>query len=288
MEGWIPKSKIESVKAELQKHSNDTTALYELKTNENPPTLLNNPKKLRVFESFIRFYSLPSGEEFDPTVIFAFIFPIFYGLMLGDVGYGIVILLVCKWVIRRVEGKKRNFNIMPKFLRKFALTILQPVQMVKLAKAMIPGTIVAIVLGFFFNLYFGFHLNQHLFEYLNHTFGLHLPEDGAFLDPLGTFGLRKLLLFSGYVGIGMVSFGLILGIINSSREGQKKHVISKVGWLLFGWGIVLIGPCTFTSSKYKSNAKCCWNCIFSVDYRWNSFDVLWRGCKISDGIAFNN
>ena len=135
MEGWIPKSKIESVKAELQKHSNDTTALYELKTNENPPTLLNNPKKLRVFESFIRFYSLPSGEEFDPTVIFAFIFPIFYGLMLGDVGYGIVILLVCKWVIRRVEGKKRNFNIMPKFLRKFALTILQPVQMVKLAKA---------------------------------------------------------------------------------------------------------------------------------------------------------
>ena len=63
MEGWIPKSKIESVKAELQKHSNDTTALYELKTNENPPTLLNNPKKLRVFESFIRFYSLPSGKS---------------------------------------------------------------------------------------------------------------------------------------------------------------------------------------------------------------------------------
>jgi len=241
MEGWIPKSKIESVKAELQKHSNDTTALYELETKENPPTLLDNPKKLRNFESFIRFYSLPSGEEFDPTVIFAFIFPIFYGLMLGDVGYGLVILLVCKWVIRRVEGKKRNFNIMPKFLRKFALTILQPVQMVKLAKAMIPGTIVAIILGFFFNLYFGFHLNQHLFEYLNHTFGLHLPEDGAFLDPLGTFGLRKLLLFSGYVGIGMVSFGLILGIINSKREGQKKHVISKVGWLLFGWGIVLLG-----------------------------------------------
>ncbi|HEX5519472.1 MAG TPA: hypothetical protein VFX18_03445, partial [Candidatus Nitrosocosmicus sp.] len=51
----------------------------------------------------------------------------------------------------------------------------------------------------------------------------------------------KLLLFSGYVGIGMVSFGLILGIINSAREGHKKHVISKIGWLLFGWGIVLLG-----------------------------------------------
>jgi V/A-type H+-transporting ATPase subunit I len=130
---------------------------------------------------------------------------------------------------------------MPKFLRKFAMTILQPIQMVKLAKAMTPGAIIAIALGFCFNLFFGFHLNQYLFGFLNHTFGLHLPPDGAFLEPLGTFGLRKLLLFSGYVGIGMVSFGLILGIINSAREGHKRHVISKVGWLLFGWGIVLLG-----------------------------------------------
>ncbi|MGN6628809.1 MAG: V-type ATP synthase subunit I [Candidatus Nitrosocosmicus sp.] len=241
LEGWIPKSKIDSVKTAFQKYSEGTTRLYILDTKENPPTLLENPKKLKNFESFIRFYSLPSGNEFDPTLIFGFIFPIFYGLMLGDVGYGLVILLVSRWVIRRVEGKKRNFNIMPKFLRKFALTILQPVQMVKLAKAMTPGAIIAIGLGFCFNLYFGFHLNQHLFDFLNHTFGLHLPEGGALLEPLGTFGLRKLLLFSGYVGLGVVSFGLILGIINSAREGHKKHVISKIGWLLFGWGIVLLG-----------------------------------------------
>jgi V/A-type H+/Na+-transporting ATPase subunit I len=240
MEGWIPKSKVGSITASFQKYSEGTTRIYELETKENPPTLLDNPKKLKNFESFVRFYSLPSGNEFDPTMIFAFIFPIFYGLMLGDVGYGLVILLVSRWVIRRVEGKKRNLTIMPKFLRKFAQTILQPTQMVKLAKAMTPGCIIAIILGFCFNLYFGFHLNGYLFSFLN-NFGLHLPTDGALLDPIGTFGLRKLLLFSGYVGIGMVSFGLVLGIINSIREGQKKHVISKIGWLLFGWGIVLMG-----------------------------------------------
>jgi V/A-type H+/Na+-transporting ATPase subunit I len=240
MEGWIPKSKVESIKASFQKYSEGTTRIYELETKENPPTLLDNPKRLKNFESFVRFYSLPSGNEFDPTMIFAFIFPIFYGLMLGDVGYGLVILLVSRWVIRRVEGKKRNLTIMPKFLRKFAKTILQPTQMVKLAKAMTPGCIIAIILGFCFNLYFGFHLNGYLFSFLN-NFGLHLPTDGALLDPIGTFGLRKLLLFSGYVGIGMVSFGLVLGIINSIRENQKKHVVSKIGWLLFGWGIVLMG-----------------------------------------------
>jgi len=241
MEGWIPKSKLGPINSSFLKHTGDTTKMFELETKENPPTLLENPKRFKIFESFVRFYSLPSGTEFDPTMIFSLIFPIFYGLMLGDVGYGLFILLVSKWVIRRVEGKKRDITIMPKFLRNFAKTILKPVQMVKLAKAMIPGCIIAIVLGFFFDLYFGFHLNGYLFSYLNHNFGLSLPSHGAFLDPLGTYGLSKLLLISGYVGIGMVSFGLVLGIINSLRLGEKKHIISKVGWLLFGWGIVLLG-----------------------------------------------
>lgn len=240
LEGWIPKSKIENLRTAFKKHS-EGTILYDLDSKENPPTLLATPKKLKVFESFVRFYSLPSGKEFDPTVMFAFIFPFFYGMMIGDVGYGIVILLVSKWVIRRVEGGKRNFTIMPKFLRNFAKTILRPTQMVKLAKAIIPGCIFTIILGFCFNLYFGFHLNQYLFSFLNETFGFSLPPDGALLDPISTFGLRKLLLISGYIGLGMVSFGLVLGIINALREGQKKHAIGKIGWLAFGWGISLLG-----------------------------------------------
>jgi len=240
LEGWIPKSKIENLRTAFKKHS-EGTILYDLDSKENPPTLLATPKKLKVYESFVRFYSLPSGKEFDPTVMFAFIFPFFYGMMIGDVGYGIVILLVSKWVIRRVEGGKRNFTIMPKFLRNFAKTILRPTQMVKLAKAIIPGCIFTIILGFCFNLYFGFHLNQYLFSFLNETFGFSLPPEGALLDPISTFGLRKLLLISGYIGLGMVSFGLVLGIINALREGQKKHAIGKIGWLAFGWGISLLG-----------------------------------------------
>jgi len=239
LEGWIPRSKIENLKTAFERYSKGTI-LYELETKDKPPTLLANPKRFKVFESFVRFYSLPSGNEFDPTLIFGLIFPIFYGLMIGDVGYGLFILLVSLWVIRRVQDKKRNLTIMPKFLRNFAKTILRPSQMVKLAKAMIPGCIIAIILGFCFDLYFGFQLNAYLFSYLN-NFGLNLPADGALLDPISTFGLRKLLLFSGYVGLGMVSFGLILGILNSMRERQIKHIISKVGWLLFGWGIALVG-----------------------------------------------
>ena len=60
-------------------------------------------------------------------------------------------------------------------------------------------------------------------------------------DPISTWGLRKLLLLSGYIGLGMVTFGFILGIINNINHGNKRHAIGKIGWLLFGWGVVLIG-----------------------------------------------
>jgi len=248
MEGWVPKPKLGQVKSTLEKFTKGTT-IYELETDEEekPPTLMNNPGKFRLFEAFIRFYSLPQSKEFDPTMVFALVFPVFYGLMIGDTGYCLVILLVCLWVIRRVEKGKRNFNIMPKPLRSFAMNILKKRQMVKLSKAMIPGCVVGIVLGFIFDLHFGFHLNGYLFDYLATLGVTGLPEPGevlnrpsqAFLDPI--HDASKLLLMAGYVGIGFVSFGLIIGIIQCIREGDKKEAIGKAGWLAFGWGVVLLG-----------------------------------------------
>jgi len=248
MEGWIPKSKLGQVKSTLEKFT-DGTIIYELETKEEEkaPTLMNNPKRFRLFEAFIRFYSLPQSKEFDPTMVFALIFPIFYGLMIGDTGYCLVILLVCLWVIRRVEKGKRNLNIMPRQLRSFAMLILKKRQMVKLSKAMIPGCVVGIVLGFIFDLHFGFHLNGYLFDVLASAGVTGLPAPGevlnrpsqAFIDPIHQAG--TLLLYAGYIGIGFVSFGLILGVIDCMREGEKKEALVKIGWLAVGWGIVLLG-----------------------------------------------
>jgi len=248
MEGWVPKSKLGQVKSTLEKFTDGTT-IYELETKEEEkaPTLMSNPPRFRLFEAFIRFYSLPQSKEFDPTMVFALIFPIFYGLMIGDTGYCIVILLVCLWVIRRVEKGKRNLNIMPKQLRSFAMLILKKRQMVKLSKAMIPGCVVGIVLGFVFDLHFGFHMNGYLFDFLASVGVTGLPEPGeilnrpsqAFLDPIHNAG--TLLLYAGYIGIGFVSFGLILGLIECMRLGEKKEALVKVGWLAVGWGIVLLG-----------------------------------------------
>ena len=247
LEGWAPKKKIDQIESTLKK-SDSGASIFKMKTEEHPPTLFHNPKWYRLFESFIRFYSYPKGNEFDPTLIFALVFPVFYGLMIGDTGYCLVILLVCVWVIRRIQYKSR-INIMPKPLKEFGLLILRERQMLKLAKSMIPGCIVGIVLGVIFDLHFGFHLNGYVFDALA-TVGISgswVPEAGeilnrpsqAFLDPVHNAG--QLLLWSGYIGIAMVSLGLIFGILNAIREGEKREAIGKMGWLLFGWGVVTFG-----------------------------------------------
>jgi len=138
---------------------------------------------------------------------------------------------------------------MPRQLRSFAMLILKKRQMVKLSKAMIPGCVVGFVLGVIFDLHFGFHLNGYVFDLLASVgiTGGWVPEAGellnrpsqAFLDPIHNAG--TLLLYAGYIGIGFVSFGLILGVIDCIREGEKKEAFVKIGWLAVGWGIVLLG-----------------------------------------------
>ncbi len=244
LEGWAPKKSVQGLKDALARHSS-STILFEIGSESKPPTLMETPKRLRFFESFVRFYSMPQSNEFDPTIIFAFTFPLFFGLMLGDVGYGVVILLIAIWIIRRVESGMQGKTLVPAALRRFAKNIFQPAQFRKLAMAMVPGSILGIVFGFVFNAYFGFHLNQYLFRDLNSALSLHLPQslltNGAILDPISSRGLKTLLLLSGYIGLFEVSLGLVMGMVNKYWEGETRHIFGKLGWLFVAWGIVLIG-----------------------------------------------
>jgi V/A-type H+-transporting ATPase subunit I len=239
LEGWVPEHKLASLEQTLGRYATSAT-LFKIKSGEKPPTLLENPKRLRFFESFIRFYSLPLQGEMDPTLIFALTFPIFFGLMIGDVGYGLVIIGICYWILNRVKHPGGK-TVIPRQLRSFVKNIFKPVQLQKLAMAMVPGAIIGTILGFAFNEYFGFQLNQYLFTYLNSHFHMGLPSSGAFLDPISSIGLKHLLLFAGYVGLFEVSLGLVIGMINGYWMGEKRHMVGKLGWLFCGWGIALIG-----------------------------------------------
>jgi V/A-type H+-transporting ATPase subunit I len=100
-------------------------------------------------------------------------------------------------------------------------------------------------MGFVVNAYFGFQLNQYLFTYLNANLHTGLPADGTFLNPISTLGLKTLLLYSGYIGLFMVTLGLVMGMVNAYWMQERKHIVSKLGWLLVGWGLALFGLTLF-------------------------------------------
>ncbi len=225
LEAWVPSRDVARLESVVQSAAGGRVYFYAVPTEEEPPTLMSNPRGIRRFEFFIRFYSLPQADEWDPTLVFAIAFPLFFGLMLGDWGYGLTILLICLWMIAGFPGAQH----LPKFGRNFVKRIMGPEGMRQLAYALIPGCLLAIGLGVYFDEFFGYPLFAKLLGYV------------APLDPLHQVGL--LLLFAGFVGLGMVTLGFVFGLLKEYFHHHRRGVIGKFGGILFAWGLAFFGLC---------------------------------------------
>lgn len=58
-----------------------------------PPTKVKNPKIFKPFEMFVEMYGLPAYNEMDPTIFIALTYTLMFGIMFGDVGQGLVLLI---------------------------------------------------------------------------------------------------------------------------------------------------------------------------------------------------
>lgn len=63
-------------------------------SGSNPPLILRNPGWVKPFEIFARMLGMPTRDEADPSIVLAFVAPILFGFMFGDVGQGLVLVLV--------------------------------------------------------------------------------------------------------------------------------------------------------------------------------------------------
>ena len=222
LEGWVPTRDRPGIEAALEEVAAGRVHVYDVPTSEEPPTLMANPRGVRWFEFFIRFYSLPLSSEWDPTWIFAIVFPLFFGLMIGDIGYALVILLVSLWMIAGFPGRRG----IPEAVKGIPKLIMPPNAMRSLAYTLVPGCLIGVGFGVVFNEFFGYHL---------------LPVTLLDpIDPTGT-GLRHLLLLCGYIGLLMVCLGFALGALNAYFHGHRREAAGKAAGIFFALGISYIG-----------------------------------------------
>jgi V/A-type H+/Na+-transporting ATPase subunit I len=105
LEGWIPDSLAGKVEERLTRELGEVLAVERVEAadwaGEAVPVVLRNPRLFRPFELLIQLLPLPRYGTVDPTPYLAVCFPMFFGLMLGDLGYGLMLAALSLTLRRR-------------------------------------------------------------------------------------------------------------------------------------------------------------------------------------------
>ncbi len=243
-EGWVPKDRWEEVRERLS--SIGSLYVDQLETaEEESPVLLDNPRPVRPFELLTHLFSTPNYKEVDPTLALFVIFPIFFGMMVGDLGYGLTMALIGLVGVLKV---KRNRD-----MRRFLAIIL------------VAGIVTALFGAFLYADAFGipFHVAEVHHEpgapkevSWEQLLGVSIPLRGVVSKLTDIVDLLILSIVAGFLHLGL---GFIIGFFNEVRH-DRRHAISKVSWLLVLLGLFMT---IIVRVRWNRVAGFVWNNFFS-------------------------
>ncbi len=209
LEFFLPEKELDLFKSFFHKHFSSKYLLQVenskelMHSHEETPTVMQNPNALSPFEFMIKFVSLPQSNEIDPTIIFFWFFPIFYGLMVGDVGYGLSALILSSILFIKLP---KNHLLKP------------------ISAMLIYSSLPTILFGIIFDEYFGFP-HQKLLE----LFGFHELEFYHGIERLQSIPI--LITATILIGLLTICLGFLFGAINALIEKNFKHCIAKISWI---------------------------------------------------------
>ncbi|MDO5843755.1 MAG: V-type ATP synthase subunit I [Methanocorpusculum sp.] len=217
-DGWVPFDDVEKIKAALSQATGGRiyVTVDEDEINyDDVPVEYNNPSFAKPAEVLMDLYARPKYRELDPTIILAIMFPILFGFIVGDVGYGLIYLAL-GLALRKLLFKLGDMGK-------------------KAFKIIIAAGGMTVVFGCLFSEFFGLALPWHSI-----IFARHLPI-GADHSPQ----VMELLIISVALGIIYLSIGRIFGMINHARMDHKgphrtKAILANLGWNLMLWGLLII------------------------------------------------
>lgn len=208
LEGWIPEAGYPRLVQAIGAHFGASVVVESVAREdwrgEAAPVVLHNPRLFRPFEVITTMVPLPSYGTIDPTPFVAVFFPMFFGLILGDIGYGLVLAALALWLRHGgAPGSTRR----------------------AVAEVLGAASAFAVAFGIGFGEFFG-DLGRRWFG----------------LQPLLFDREKSLLAFLGLaIAIGAVHIilGLTLGIINASH-GHPRQAIGRGASLAMLLLIILV------------------------------------------------
>ncbi|HEY8420077.1 MAG TPA: V-type ATP synthase subunit I [Clostridia bacterium] len=99
--GYIPEIYAQKIIKELEEHYTVAITLQDADEEENVPVALKNKSVVSAVEPIVEMYSLPSKSDPDPSPVVAFFYYLFFGMMLSDAGYGLVMSIISAIILRR-------------------------------------------------------------------------------------------------------------------------------------------------------------------------------------------
>ncbi len=192
LEGWVPTEKAQTLEHTLEEKGYFYKAL-EIEDGDKVPILLRNNRFAKLFEPITRMFSLPNYGEFDPTPFFAPFFMLFFGLCFGDGGYGLLVMLVCTLLKRKVSADYKPFLSLFQYLGLAAL-------------------IVGTCTGTFFGIAF---VDIKAFEEVKDYF---VSSD-------------NLMTFSIIIGLVQILFGKTVAALKTMSQKGTKYGIASLAWV---------------------------------------------------------
>lgn len=197
LEGWAPAAQIDGISKALDIKG----VFYDVEDpqpDDDIPIQLSNNKFAKLFEPLTRLYMLPTYQELDLTLFFAPFFMLFFGLCLGDMGYGLLMIVALPIFTKLFQLINPNFS-------KWLVVLFG-------ASTMLCG----LLSGSFF----GFNL-----------YNLDIP----FVQTMkGLLYVDSSTMFTVSLGIGVVQilFGMAIKAVNLTIQCGFKYSLSTIGWLM--------------------------------------------------------
>jgi V/A-type H+-transporting ATPase subunit I len=199
VQGWLAADAIGDLRQALQQTFAGRVVLDELAILEDDlervPVQLRNSPYFAPFELFSRLLPLPRYTSYDPTPFIGIFFPVLFGLMLGDIGYGAVLFAIAAPLARRGRGVAGDLG---KILGIAAL----------------------------YTMFFGVIFGELFGDLGQHWLGLHplwLERSAAMLPTM---------LLALAVGAAHILFGLLLGVWSELRRHRGRAALLRLALLV--------------------------------------------------------